>query len=63
MGDLLAFHPRKPALAERREPSAAPAEIILFPGIRYERMEEPLQPAKRAPRSRRREKPKKEKAS
>ncbi len=61
MGELLAFHQKKFTSAERREPSAAGAEIILFPGVRYSRMEEPLQPVKRSPR--RREKTKKEKAS
>jgi hypothetical protein len=64
MGELLAFHQKKFTSAERREPSAAGAEIILFPGVRYSRMEEPLQPLQPVKRSpRRREKTKKEKAS
>jgi hypothetical protein len=65
MGELLAFKPPKTALRRQREPASTGAEIIFFPGVRYERMTEPVQPAKRTARrpARRRTRPGKEKAS
>jgi hypothetical protein len=65
MGEILAFHQPKTSLRASREAVSASAEIIFFPGIRYERMEETFLPPKPAVRrtARRREKPKKEKAS
>jgi hypothetical protein len=65
MGELLAFNLSKALRRVLREPRAVSAEIVLFPGVRYERMAEPLQPLKPASRRtpRRRDKTKKEKAS
>jgi hypothetical protein len=79
MGELLAFHQPKTTLRASREPASASAEIIFFPGVRYERLDETrqqdtdgkpvssfpdpaLKPSMRRA-ARRREKPKKEKAS
>ncbi len=58
MGELLVFHRNK--TTRRRKLPDGGAEIILFPGVRYMRMEEPVRPAKRPPRRtpRRRERPK-----
>jgi len=78
MGELLAFHQPKTTARTLREPVSGSAEIIFFPGVRYERMDETrqlpdhdhleviadpdLKPAVRRA-ARRRDKPKKEKVS
>ena len=65
MGELLAFQPMKKAPRRRRDPVSAGAEIILFPGVRYMRMTEPVKPPKAVARRpvRRRARPEKEKVS
>jgi hypothetical protein len=50
MGELLAFHQNKPARRLRREPVPSVAEIIIFPGVRYMRMPEPVKRPKRMSR-------------
>ncbi len=65
MGEILAFHQSKTASRVPREPISTSADIVFFPGVRYERMEEAYEPLKPSSRRavRRREKQKKEKAS
>lgn len=38
MATILSFHPRPPSTSERPRP-ARDAEIIMFPGVRYEHRE------------------------
>jgi hypothetical protein len=65
MGELLAFHKDKTAPRRRRKPIFVDAEIILFPGVRYMRMTEPVKTPKRVSRrpGRRRVRPETEQAS
>lgn len=37
MNSILTFRPRKAAAISSPKPSGAPATIIIFPGVRYER--------------------------
>lgn len=39
MGNILAFRPRKSSAAKAPKRSASPATVIIFPGVRYERVE------------------------
>ena len=43
MSTILAFVPRTPAAAKDLGPSRHTPTIIIFPGVRYERLETPLQ--------------------
>jgi hypothetical protein len=63
MGELLAFHQNKTAQQRRREQPSGGAEIILFPGVRYMRMSEPVKPPKRVSRRPARRRPDTEKVS
>jgi hypothetical protein len=38
MGNILAFRPRKPSSARAPKRNPSPATIIIFPGVRYERL-------------------------
>ncbi len=38
MGTILAFRPRKSSGAKAPKHGASPATIIIFPGVRYERL-------------------------
>ena len=38
MGMLLSFVPRNPAQGQQRAPIGEPAPVIIFPGVRYERV-------------------------
>lgn len=53
MATILAFRHGQRSYSSRSG-ATSPAEIVFFPGVRYERWEEPQQPAKAAKKRQRR---------
>lgn len=47
MATILSFRPSDPHRGSPRPSQAHPAEIVFFPGVRYERLSEAPKPAKR----------------